>query len=135
MVFEDLQWADAALVEFLEYLLEWSRSFPIFVLTLARPELLERRSALGRGHAAASRRCPSSRCPTQRSRSCSGARPRAAPTRPRAQIRDRADGVPLYAVETVRMLLDRGLLERRGVGVPRRSARSRRSTCPRRSTR
>src|SRR5438034_7167470 len=26
----------------------------------------------------------------------------------------RAEGVPLYAVETVRMLLDRGLLERRG---------------------
>ena len=32
----------------------------------------------------------------------------------RARIRDRADGVPLYAVETVRMLLDRGLLERHG---------------------
>ena len=32
----------------------------------------------------------------------------------RAGIRDRADGIPLYAVETVRMLLDRGLLERHG---------------------
>src|SRR5262249_11388107 len=32
----------------------------------------------------------------------------------RAQILDRAEGVPLYAVETVRMLLDRGLLEREG---------------------
>src|SRR5205807_3707796 len=27
------------------------------------------------------------------------------------QILDRAEGVPLYAMETVRMLLDRGLLE------------------------
>ena len=32
----------------------------------------------------------------------------------RATIRERAEGVPLYAVETVRMLLDRGLLEQRG---------------------
>jgi tetratricopeptide (TPR) repeat protein len=32
----------------------------------------------------------------------------------RAQILDRAEGVPLYAVETVRMLLDRGLLARDG---------------------
>src|SRR5204862_7859956 len=29
----------------------------------------------------------------------------------RAQMRERAEGVPLYAVETVRMLIDRGLLE------------------------
>src|SRR5207342_764439 len=34
----------------------------------------------------------------------------------RVTIRDRADGIPLYAVETVRMLLDRGLLERDGDG-------------------
>jgi predicted ATPase len=32
----------------------------------------------------------------------------------RARIRERAEGVPLYAVETVRMLLDRGLLVQRG---------------------
>ena len=32
----------------------------------------------------------------------------------RAPIRERAEGVPLYAVETVRMLLDRGLLVQRG---------------------
>ena len=32
----------------------------------------------------------------------------------RAQILGRAEGVPLYAVETVRMLLDRGLLAREG---------------------
>src|SRR5204862_1403117 len=30
------------------------------------------------------------------------------------RIRERAEGIPLYAVETVRMLLDRGLLERSG---------------------
>ena len=43
MVFEDMQWADAALLDFVEHLLEWSRNHPLFVLTLARPELTERR--------------------------------------------------------------------------------------------
>src|SRR5205823_11783628 len=31
-----------------------------------------------------------------------------------SQILERAEGVPLYAVETVRMLLDRGLLVQKG---------------------
>ena len=49
LVVEDIQWADAALIEFLEYLLEWSRAFPIFVLTLARPEVSERHETWGAG--------------------------------------------------------------------------------------
>ena len=47
MVFEDMQWADASLLDFIDYLLEWSRSSPLFVFTLARPELHERRPAWG----------------------------------------------------------------------------------------
>jgi predicted ATPase len=42
LVFEDLQWADEGLLDFIEQLLEWSTSVPIFILTLARPELSER---------------------------------------------------------------------------------------------
>ena len=46
-----------------------------------------------------------------------------------ARIRERAEGIPLYAVETVRMLLDRGLLERgeTGYSVDRRPDRARRA--------
>src|SRR6266566_3943074 len=44
LVFEDMQWADAALLEFVEHLLDWSRNHPIFVVALARPELAERRA-------------------------------------------------------------------------------------------
>ena len=46
-VVEDLQWADDGLLDFLEHLLDWGRSSPIFVVTLARPELLERRPGWG----------------------------------------------------------------------------------------
>src|SRR4029450_13055152 len=49
MVFEDMQWADASLLEFVEYLLEWSRDHPLFVLTLARPDLAGRHQTWGAG--------------------------------------------------------------------------------------
>src|SRR5438067_1336362 len=49
LVFEDIHWADPSLLDFVEYLLEWSRNHRIFVLTLARPDLLERRPNFGVG--------------------------------------------------------------------------------------
>jgi class 3 adenylate cyclase len=39
LAFEDLQWADSGLLDFIDYLLEWSADYPIFVLALGRPEL------------------------------------------------------------------------------------------------
>ncbi|MEX2422071.1 MAG: adenylate/guanylate cyclase domain-containing protein, partial [Actinomycetota bacterium] len=39
LVFEDLQFADTSLLDFIEYLLEWSRNTRLFVMTLSRPEL------------------------------------------------------------------------------------------------
>ena len=49
LAFEDMQWADASLLDFVEYLLDWSRNSPLYVVTLARPELLERRPTWGAG--------------------------------------------------------------------------------------
>src|SRR5439155_19893490 len=49
LAFEDMQWADTSLLDFVEYLLEWSRDYPIYVITLARPELQERRPGWGAG--------------------------------------------------------------------------------------
>ena len=37
MLFEDMQWADASLLDFIEYLLEWSRNSPILVVTRRDP--------------------------------------------------------------------------------------------------
>ncbi|MGE5274258.1 MAG: AAA family ATPase [Verrucomicrobiota bacterium] len=113
LLFEDIQWADAALIEFVEYLLEWSRNLPIFVITLARPELSDRHGGWG----ASTRRFTSLFLEPLSADAIDailvGLVP-GLPTEMRAQIRERADGIPLYAVETVRMLLDRGLLERHG---------------------
>ena len=49
MVFEDLHHADQGLLDFIDHLMEWSRGVPITVVTLARPELLERRPDWGAG--------------------------------------------------------------------------------------
>jgi len=112
MVFEDMQWADVALLDFVEYLLEWSRAHPLFIVTLSRPELLERRSTWGAGRGVTSIYLE----PLQRE-SMEGVLTGLVPGLPddlRKQILDRAEGVPLYAMETVRMLLDRGLLVQEG---------------------
>src|SRR6185295_2899608 len=47
MVFEYLQWADPGLLDFIESILEWSKDLPIFIITLARPELADRRPNWG----------------------------------------------------------------------------------------
>ena len=41
-VFDDIHWAEAALLELLEHLTDWSRGAPILLLCMARPELLDR---------------------------------------------------------------------------------------------
>src|SRR5262249_40658589 len=49
LVFEDLHWADDALLAFLEYLAEWSEGVPLLLLCTARPELYERRPGWASG--------------------------------------------------------------------------------------
>ncbi|HXH96269.1 MAG TPA: adenylate/guanylate cyclase domain-containing protein, partial [Gaiellaceae bacterium] len=113
LVFEDLQWADASLLDFVEYLLEWSRSHPLFVVTLARPELLERRPTWGAGQRSVTSWFLEPLSQAAVEELLEGLVP-GLPVSLRDRILERAEGVPLYAVETVRMLLDRGLLVRDG---------------------
>ena len=109
MVFEDLQWADPSLLEFIDYLLDWSRAFPIFVMTLARPG---HETGIGPKRNATSISLePLS--PRAMQLLLTGLVP-GLPAELTAKILDRAEGVPLYAVETVRMLLDRKLLVQEG---------------------
>ncbi|HEX4745649.1 MAG TPA: adenylate/guanylate cyclase domain-containing protein [Gaiellaceae bacterium] len=113
LVFEDMQWADSSLLDFVEYLLEWSRSSPLFVLTLARPELLEKRPNWGAGSRNFTSLHLDALPPAAMGELLDGFVP-GLPDVLREQILARAEGVPLYAVETVRMLLDRGLLVEEG---------------------
>jgi hypothetical protein len=113
LAFEDMQWADASLLDFVEYLLEWSRNHPLYVITLARPELLERRPGWGAGHRNFTSLYLEPLSETAMGELLDGLVP-GLPETLREQILARAEGVPLYAVETVRMLLDRGALVQEG---------------------
>jgi len=113
LAFEDMQWADTSLLDFVEYLLEWSREYPIYVITLARPELQERRPGWGAGQRNFTSLFLEPLSQGSMEELLEGLVP-GLPERLREQILARAEGVPLYAVETVRMLLDRGLLVQDG---------------------
>ena len=110
MVFEDLQWADSGLLAFIDHLAEWSRGVPIYVVALARPELLETRPDWGAGKRNFTSLTLEPLSPEAMRALLAGLVPglsAAAATR----IVARADGVPLYAVEIVRMLVAQGSLE------------------------
>jgi class 3 adenylate cyclase/tetratricopeptide (TPR) repeat protein len=113
MVFEDMQWADAALLDFIEYLLDWSRGHPLFVMSLARPELADRHPTWATGKRNFTSLYLEPLPESAMEELLTGLVP-GLPADVRRKIQERAEGVPLYAVETVRMLLGRGLLVQEG---------------------
>ena len=110
LVFEDLQWADEGLIDFIEDLLTWSRGRPIYVITLSRPELLDRRPTWGAGQ----RSFTSIGIEPLRDAEMTDLLAGLVPGLPESAVGtivSRAEGIPLYAVETVRMLLNDGRLQ------------------------
>jgi class 3 adenylate cyclase len=109
MVFEDFHHADTGLLDFVDHLMEWSRGVPITVVTLSRPELLERRPDWGAGKRTFANIHLEPLEPAAMRELLAGLVP-GIPPKAAEVIVARADGVPLYAVETVRMLLAQGRL-------------------------
>jgi class 3 adenylate cyclase/tetratricopeptide (TPR) repeat protein len=110
LVVEDLHWADPAMLEFLEHLVEHAAGLPLLVVATARPELLERHPAWGDGPA-------STRIPLTALSDLETARLVAAlvgkavlPVGVQALLLERAGGNPLYAEEFARLLADQGLV-------------------------
>ena len=104
MVFEDFHFADGGLIDFVDHLLEWTRNVPIYVVTLARPELLEKRPAWGAGKRNFTSLYLEPLSEPAMRELLAGLVPGLPELAVRAIVA-RADGIPLYAVETVRMLL------------------------------
>jgi class 3 adenylate cyclase/tetratricopeptide (TPR) repeat protein len=107
LLFEDLHWADSGQLDFIEELIEMSQGHPILVITLARPELLDRHPHWGTTQT----RFLSVRLgPIADADMVSLIRGMAPgiPDDVVALIVGRAGGVPLYAVEYVRMLVNSG---------------------------
>ena len=114
LVVEDLHWADPALLEFLEHLVERASGVPLLVLCTARPELADRAPdwAGGLRNATTITLNPLSETETARLvGELLGGVP--LPAELQRAITERAGGNPLYAEEVVRLLRDRGLLDDR----------------------
>jgi class 3 adenylate cyclase/tetratricopeptide (TPR) repeat protein len=106
LVVEDAQYADDGFLGFIEHLLSTAKA-PIFVLLMARPELMEANPALGGRRATTIRLEPLG--DTDMGILLDGL-VHGLPDAARAELVARAEGVPLYAVETVRTLIDRDLV-------------------------
>ena len=109
MVFEDLQWADDGLLDFIEYLLDWGAERPIFILALARPELGERRPGWPPSRPAVTPLYLEP-LPHQAIAALLEDLMEGLPGGALERIVSQSEGIPLYALETVRALADRGVL-------------------------
>jgi class 3 adenylate cyclase/tetratricopeptide (TPR) repeat protein len=116
LLFEDLHWADAGTLDFIEHLTEWSRNQPILVVSLARPELLDRRPDWGTARRSLTSVFLEPLSEVAMRQLLTGLVPDL-PEATTAAIVSRAEGVPLYAIETVRMLVSGGQLEAKPDGT------------------
>jgi class 3 adenylate cyclase/tetratricopeptide (TPR) repeat protein len=114
-VFEDLHWADPAMLAFLEHLADWSEGVPILLVGTARPELYESQPTWASAARNATRINLAPLSENETAVLISQLLEQAVlPAEVQSVILERAGGNPLYAEEYVRLLRDRELLVRKG---------------------
>jgi class 3 adenylate cyclase/tetratricopeptide (TPR) repeat protein len=108
LLIEDAHYADAGLLDFCDQLVDWARDLPIFVLVFGRPELELRRPGFGTGR----NRTTLTLDPLDNvsmGRLVDALVP-GMPADARTAITVHAQGIPLFAVETVRSLVDQDIV-------------------------
>lgn len=111
VVFDDIHWAEPTFLDLLEYLADSLDNVPVFLVCLARPELLEVRGGWMTSKANAfliTLRSLSDAHTDGLIRNLLGGAELA--DEARARIADAAEGNPLFVEETLRMLIDDGVL-------------------------
>jgi predicted ATPase len=107
LVFEDLQWADDELLDFVDELADWASEVPLLILCTTRPELLERRPAWGGGKRNALTISLGPLDDADTARIVAGALERSVlPADTQSELLARADGNPLYAEQYAHMLAE-----------------------------
>lgn len=109
MIFEDLHWADEGLLDFVDHLVDWAADVPLLVLATTRPELFSRRPGWGDGKQNALTISIPALTDEETARLLAELLEQAVmPAALQSALLARAGGNPLYAVEFVRMLAERG---------------------------
>jgi class 3 adenylate cyclase/ATP/maltotriose-dependent transcriptional regulator MalT len=107
LVFEDIHWAEEPLLELIEHLATWVREAPLFLLCLARPELLDVRPDWGGGRLRATaielEPLPRDEAELLVDELAADAE---LPAALREALLDKTEGNPLFVEETMRMLLE-----------------------------
>jgi predicted ATPase/class 3 adenylate cyclase len=115
LAFEDLHWADDGLLDFIDHLVDWAQGIPLLVLGTTRPELLDRRRNWGGGKRNATTMSLGPLSAEDTDELVSGQLEGSGlPQDVHDTVLAAAQGNPLYAEEYLRMLVDRGILERTG---------------------
>lgn len=108
MVFEDAHWADDGTLDFIDEMVSLTSS-PLLIVTLGRPELLERRPGWGSGRSNSIGAHLAPLAPATMRELVTGVVPDA-PAPLVDRLAEHAGGIPLYAVELLRMLATDGTI-------------------------
>ncbi|MBX5451182.1 adenylate/guanylate cyclase domain-containing protein [Thermogemmatispora sp.] len=111
LVIDDLQWADEALLDLLEYLMERLNNAPLLLLCPARPEFLERRQDWGGGQRNFTTIVLEALSPEESKELVRALLKNSElPEALCHTILSRAEGNPFFVEELVRMFIDQGIL-------------------------
>src|ERR1700722_7538868 len=109
LLVEDAHYADSGLLDFLDHLIDWVRDLPVYVLVFARPELHHGRPGFGAGRNRITLTIDPLD-PASMDQLVDALVP-GMPSPARAAVISQAQGIPLFAVETVRALIDRDIVQ------------------------
>jgi class 3 adenylate cyclase/tetratricopeptide (TPR) repeat protein len=109
LVFEDIQWADDELLDFVDELADWATDLPLLVVCTARPELFERRPGWGGGKRNVLTVSLGPLSDADTARIVAATLERAVlPAETQTALLERASGNPLYAEQYARMVAEGG---------------------------
>jgi hypothetical protein len=108
LLVEDAQYADSGLLEFLDHLTDWAKNLSVYVLVFAHPELGHGRPGFGTGRNRSTLTLDPLD-PVSMDQLVDALVP-GMPPAARSAVTSQAQGIPLFAVETVRALIDRDIV-------------------------
>ena len=115
VVFDDLQWAEPTFLDLIEHIADYSRGCPIFILCMARPELLDERPGWSGGKLNATCVLLEPLSYDDCAELIANLRgPVPLPAKSEARIAEAAEGNPLFAEELLAMVIDEAQVGRGG---------------------